>query len=92
MTATGQTPFIYACDWNSTVDEVMNTGWPEQLQAELVTPHNVSASCVQEQGAAGSMIDYVLVSQSLVPYVKVEAMVGVPRAPHMGLIITIKRG
>ena len=91
VTVNGAVPFVYAADWNCSPQEVEESGWPAQLGAEVLCPSNVEATCIMGEQDKGTMIDFVLVSRSLRPLLKVTALSDVPWSPYVGLHLAIQR-
>ena len=61
----GTLPFILACDWNCTPEEVTAAGWPQSLLATLAVVAAPQTTCNSSRGAP-SRIDFFLVSAFLV--------------------------
>ena len=59
-------PFILLADFNDSPDTVGSSVWPEVLQASVV--HTGCPTCIL--GSLESEIDFALISDRLVPYVR----------------------
>ena len=89
----GKDPFICALDGNvdpKAWEDYMTTDgslWLDKMAAEIVTIRNGTFTCRSGLGTeGGSMIDYFIVSKSLIPLITtVVAVMDAPWGPHFGL-------
>ena len=74
-------------DWNVEPQQLHDINWPGYIKSQVVTPNGVSFTCDQGRGR---MLDYALVSHTLVPYFSLEPDLDSPWKPHLGLRATIR--
>lgn len=88
LTQQGQIPFISFCDWNTVPVDAKSSGWEQFLNATFVAP--VNPTCKQSE--PGSVIDYVLVSNALLPFlVSITTDRGNCWAPHCLVLLTLSK-
>lgn len=75
-------------DANCATTEVEQYFADYHIKAKVVTPSNTETMCFQ---ITGSLIDFAIVSDTLLPYVKsLKADPKVPWGPHVALVMEIK--
>ena len=91
ITRGGDIHFIYLADFNASPTEVRESGWPDRLQATVVTAGTDEEPTCQ-MGDHASCIDFAIVSTTLAPLIRgFEVDWAVPWAPHAALRLTISR-
>ena len=88
--------FVWGLDANIPPEEWKETlvgdkTWFDFMGAELITVSNSTFTCRGKLGeAGGSMIDYFIISQTMVPLVRLLcAVFDTPWGPHFGLMLTL---
>ena len=81
----GRLLFIGAADFNISREQVRESPWLGLLDAALVDFDGITCS-----SGDGRAIDFVVVSKSLLPQVKVSVEWGHPWSPHAALRITLR--
>ena len=69
ITRGGRLHFIYMADFNASPDEVRDSGWPDRLQASVITAGKDNEPTCQ-QGSHASCIDFAIVSDTLLPLIQ----------------------
>ena len=87
-TRAGAVPFLWAADFNADMDEVMADPGMQLLDAIALEPDGGEVSCHQGRGA---LIDFVIVSRAVAPYVRATFVNDAPWAPHSGISIKVRR-
>ena len=81
-------PFVLAADFNDTPAALLATGWPSAVDATVLPPTNVDFTC---SSGAGRLIDYMVISHSLLPLVRsCTADFNSTWAPHMGISLPLR--
>ncbi|MCP3971765.1 MAG: hypothetical protein GY717_15875 [Rhodobacteraceae bacterium] len=89
LTKNGALPFILVADFNAPPSELSATAWPDAVGASVVVP-DAEATCLA--AARGSMLDYVVVSDTVRPYLTwARADWAVPWAPHSAVRLRLRR-
>ncbi len=89
-TGRGSDLFLLAADFNCPPDVLQDKAgeWLRRNRAVIVRPHNLPITC--RSGESGSLIDYFIVSESLVGCVtKVWTDAATPWGPHYGVWIQL---
>lgn len=81
-TSGGWQPFVWIADYNTKPEVLAENEGFKALGAIILKPTGADFSC--EQGG-GSLIDYVVASPSLIPYLRAEFVRDVPWGPHLGI-------
>ena len=61
-------PALVAADWNMSPSTLIDSGWPARLKLRVMVPSDSEVTCY---AGAGTLGDYLLVSDVLRPHVKV---------------------
>ena len=75
-------------DWNCPPSELRQQQWLQQLQAVVLEPRNATPTCWTSE--EGSLIDYAVVSERLLPLLDLTSDGRVPWAPHEGLRLRVR--
>ena len=78
--------FMIVADWNIPAQDMRASCWPAFVRGTVVTPPGIEHTC---SSGPGRMLDYMIVSNSLVGQTKLTADFESPWRPHMGLSIDI---
>ncbi len=78
-------PFIIGGDWQIEPEELLLSGFPGNIDAKVIPP--TEASCQ----TSGRTIDYFMISRSLAPGARVEAVHGTRISTHLPVRLTLDR-
>ena len=67
ITRCGSIPFFLLADFNATAEDIYASGLLESLDARIILPEGGGVTCHQGNG---SLIDYMIVSNKLQPYLR----------------------
>jgi hypothetical protein len=80
-------PFLVYADWNVEPLMLAQSGWFDPLSGFVVVPTGATISC---SSGRGSMLDYLLVSKSMIPRLRSVTMdLNSVWAPHCGLRVVV---
>ena len=79
-------PFIISADWNMPPCQLSSSasGWLKQLDASIVVPKGTEASC-----SSGRLLDYCVISNSLMQAIEVDFVYSLPWGTHLGVNVQI---
>ena len=87
ITRNGAQHFSLLADFNVAPKDIIESDLLETLDAVVVTPSGGSITCHQGRG---SLIDFMIISRKLEPYIKAfEIVTDVPWSPHDGLLLRL---
>ena len=90
LTRSGERPFVALADWNDPPQALAESGWLDEVKADILVPDNSDYTCVSAQSK--SLLDYAVVSRCLRPLIRdLQAVARVPWSPHYGLLLRMRR-
>ena len=79
-------PWLVFADWNMPPQQLLHSGWVDQVDGCLAVPSNCDYSCTASH--EGTMLDYAVYSPSCRPLLRsVTSELAVPWGTHTGLVI-----
>ena len=74
-------------DFNVTKDELIQSGWPNFMNCDIILPQGATTTL---KGTSGRLIDYLLISRSIVAMLKsLEIDASIPTTPHFALKLVL---